>query len=158
MKKKLIITLFVLCLLIGISYYISLPDYRIFNSISYSNQDTRETTLKVVVYKYWEINDTIKKSKKNTTKLMVHLPHLKLIFIIQNCLSDMEKSLLKQSCLNITRKRGRQHYTNCIVFLLIWFFASSIFLKQKNKRNAVKSTFLPLLSTAADRNRTGTGV
>lgn len=95
-----------------------------------------------------------KKSKKNTTKLMVHLPHLKLIFIIQNCLSDMEKSLLKQSCLNITRKRGRQHYTNCIVFLLIWFFASSIFLKQKNKRNAVKSTFLPLLSTAADRNRT----
>lgn len=85
-----------------------------------------------------------KKSKKNTTKLMVHLPHLKLIFIIQNCLSDMEKSLLKQSCLNITRKRGRQHYTNCIVFLLIWFFASSIFLKQKNKRNAVKSTFLSL--------------
>ena len=95
-----------------------------------------------------------KKSKKNTTKLMVHLPHLKLILIIQNCLSDMEKSLLKQSCLNITRKRGRQHYTNCIVFLLIWFFASSIFLKQKNKRNAIKSTFLPLLSTAADRNRT----
>lgn len=92
MKKKLIITLFVLCLLIGISYYISLPDYRIFNSISYSNQDTRDTTLKVVVYKYWEINDTIKKSKKNTTKLMVHLPHLKLIFIIQNCLSDMEKA------------------------------------------------------------------
>ena len=62
MKKKLIITLFVLCLLIGISYYISLPDYRIFNSISYS-------TLKVVVYKYWEINDTIKKIEEEHNKI-----------------------------------------------------------------------------------------
>ena len=69
MKKKLIITLFVLCLLIGISYYISLPDYRIFNSIYYSNQDTRDTTLKVVVYKYWEINDTIKKIEEEHNKI-----------------------------------------------------------------------------------------
>ncbi len=127
MKKKLIITLFVLCLLIGISYYISLPDYRIFNSISYSNQDTRDTTLKVVVYKYWEINDTIKKIEEEHNKINGTPTTLKLIFIIQNCLSDMEKSLLKQSCLNITRKRGRQHYTNCIVFLLIWFFVHQYF-------------------------------
>ena len=31
-------------------------------------------------------------------------------------------------------------------------------LKQKNKRNAVNSTFLPFLTNAADRNRTGTGI
>ena len=31
------------------------------------------------------------------------------------------------------------------------------FHKTKNKRNAVKSTFLSLLNNAADRNRTGTG-
>ena len=29
---------------------------------------------------------------------------------------------------------------------------------KKNRRNAVKSTFLPLLNNAADRNRTGTGI
>ncbi len=50
-------------------FYISLPDYRIFNSISYSNQDTRDTTLKVVVYKYWEINDTIKKIEEEHNKI-----------------------------------------------------------------------------------------
>ena len=32
------------------------------------------------------------------------------------------------------------------------------FLEVKNKRNAVKSTFLLLLTNAADRNRTGTGI
>ena len=31
-------------------------------------------------------------------------------------------------------------------------------MKQKKKRNAVNSTFLSLLPTAADRNRTGTGI
>ena len=31
-------------------------------------------------------------------------------------------------------------------------------MKQKNKRNAVNSTFLPFLTNAADRNRTGTGI
>ena len=32
------------------------------------------------------------------------------------------------------------------------------FESKKKKRNAVNSTFLSLLSTAADRNRTGTGI
>ena len=31
-------------------------------------------------------------------------------------------------------------------------------MKQKNKRNAVNSTFLLLFNNAADRNRTGTGI
>ena len=31
-------------------------------------------------------------------------------------------------------------------------------MKQKNKRNAVNSTFLLLFTNAADRNRTGTGI
>ena len=32
------------------------------------------------------------------------------------------------------------------------------FSLKKNKRNAVNSTFLPFLTNAADRNRTGTGI
>ena len=158
MKKKLIITLFVLCLLIGISYYISLPDYRIFNSISYSNQDTRDTTLKVVVYKYWEINDTIKKIEEEHNKINGTPTTLEINLYYSKLLIRYGKKPFKTVMFEYNQKKRKQHYTNCIVFLLIWFFASSIFLKQKNKRNAVKSTFLPLLSTAADRNRTGTGV
>lgn len=104
MKKKLIITLFVLCLLIGISYYISLPDYRIFNSISYSNQDTRDTTLKVVVYKYWEINDTIKKIEEEHNKINGTPTTLEINLYYSKLLIRYGKSLLKQSCLNITRK------------------------------------------------------
>ena len=38
-----------------------------------------------------------------------------------------------------------------------FFISCSNFLKQKNKRNAVNSTFLSLFTNAADRNRTGTG-
>lgn len=69
MKKKLIITFLVLCLFVGIAYYISLPDYHVFNSVSFGSQETRDTTLDVVVYKYWEIDDTIREIEEKHNKI-----------------------------------------------------------------------------------------
>ena len=69
MKKKLIITFLALCLFVGIAYYISLPDYYVFNSVAFSNQGTRDTTLNVVVYKYWEIDDTIQDIEEKHNKI-----------------------------------------------------------------------------------------
>ena len=37
MKKKLLFATIVLVLLAGVLYYISLPDYLVFNSMSFSN-------------------------------------------------------------------------------------------------------------------------
>lgn len=69
MKKKLLVTIFVLCLFVGIAYYISLPDYHVFNSVSFSSQDTRDTTLDVVVYRYWKIDDTIQEIEEKHNKI-----------------------------------------------------------------------------------------
>lgn len=60
MKRKIITTLLFLCLIAGICYYISLPDYHVRNSMSFSNQGTRDTELTVIVYKYWGIDNTIR--------------------------------------------------------------------------------------------------
>lgn len=69
MKKKYIAILCALCLFAGISYYLSLPDYHVFNSISTNSQDTRETTLKVIVYKYRKIDNTILRIEKEHNKI-----------------------------------------------------------------------------------------
>ena len=69
MKKKIIAISLMLCLSIGISYYISLPDYHIFNSISYSGQNTRDTTIDVVIYKYWGISNTIQEIEKEHNQI-----------------------------------------------------------------------------------------
>ena len=53
MKKKLLFATIVLVLLAGVLYYISLPDYLVFNSMSFSNGANRDTELQVIVYQYW---------------------------------------------------------------------------------------------------------
>ena len=53
MKKKLLFATIILVLLAGILYYISLPDYLVFNSMSFSNGANRDTELQVIVYQYW---------------------------------------------------------------------------------------------------------
>ena len=45
MKIKVITTFLLFCLIAGICYYISLPDYHVRNSMSFSNQGTRDTEL-----------------------------------------------------------------------------------------------------------------
>ena len=80
MKIKVITTFLLFCLIAGICYYISLPDYHVRNSMSFSNQGTRDTELTVIVYKYWGIDETIR--KQNTTRLTALLLPLKSISII----------------------------------------------------------------------------
>ena len=60
MKRKFATTIFILCLFVGLCYYINLPDYRILSSMSLSSGNERDTHLKVIVYKYWGIDETIK--------------------------------------------------------------------------------------------------
>ncbi len=69
MKKKFISIFFTLFLLAGVLFYLNLPDYHVFNSISISNQNTRDTTLEVVVYKYWDIDNIILKIEKSHNKI-----------------------------------------------------------------------------------------
>lgn len=69
MRKKSAITLIISFLLIGICYYISLPDYQIFNSMSFSNQDTRDTELKVIVYRYWNIDELVQEIREEHNKI-----------------------------------------------------------------------------------------
>ena len=59
MKRKILIVITILCLSAVIYGYLRLPDYHIINSMSFSTQDTRDTQLKVIVYKCWEIHDVI---------------------------------------------------------------------------------------------------
>ena len=60
MKRKILVILISLFLLSAVVYYISLPDYIIVNSMSFSSENTRETEIKVVIYKYHDIDDTVK--------------------------------------------------------------------------------------------------
>ena len=50
MKKKLLFATIVLITLASVLYYIRLPDYLIFNSMSFSTGTTRDTELQIVVY------------------------------------------------------------------------------------------------------------
>ena len=75
----MIILLISVILLSAVCYYISLPDYVIVNSMSFSSENTRDlpdyvvvnsmsfssentrdTEIKVVIYKYHDIDDTVK--------------------------------------------------------------------------------------------------
>ena len=69
MKRKKFVICTILCLLLAVAYYISLPDYFIVNSMSFSSETTRETEIKVVVYKYWNLNETIKSIEQEHNKI-----------------------------------------------------------------------------------------
>ena len=69
MKKKIIATITMLCLLTVLYNYLRLPDYHITNSISFSSADTRNTELTVIVYKCWEIDGVIKDIENEHNKI-----------------------------------------------------------------------------------------
>ena len=69
MKKKIIATITMLCLLTVLYNYLRLPDYHITNSISFSSADTRDTELTVIVYKCWEIDGLIKDIENEHNKI-----------------------------------------------------------------------------------------
>lgn len=60
MKQKILLLAIIIFLFINITYYIQLPDYYVINSVSFSSENTRDTEIKVVIYKYWNIDETIK--------------------------------------------------------------------------------------------------
>ena len=73
MKKKIIATITMLCLLTVLYNYLRLPDYHITNSISFSSADTRDTELTVIVYKCWKIDGLIKDIENEPTTLEIKL-------------------------------------------------------------------------------------
>lgn len=58
-----------LCLFLIFSYCVNLPDYSVVNSMSFSSANTRETEIKVVVYKYWNLNEIIKSIEQEHNKI-----------------------------------------------------------------------------------------
>ena len=69
MKKKIIATITMLCLLTILYNYLRLPDYHITNSMSFSSADTRDTELTVIVYKCWGIDGVIKDIENEHNKI-----------------------------------------------------------------------------------------
>ena len=69
MKKKIIATITMLCLLTVLYNYLRLPDYHITNSMSFSSADARDTELTVIVYKCWEIDGVIKDIENEHNKI-----------------------------------------------------------------------------------------
>ena len=69
MKRKKVVIYIALCLFLIFAYYISLPDYTVVNSMSFSSENTRETEIKVAVYKYWNLNETIKATEQEHNKI-----------------------------------------------------------------------------------------
>ena len=87
MKKKLLFSTIILILLAGILYYISLPDYLVFNSMPFSNGANRDTELQVIVYQYCNIDEVIAEIETEhnqingtPTTLTINLHHSKLSF------------------------------------------------------------------------------
>ena len=87
MKKKLLFVTIILILLAGILYYISLPDYVVFNSMSFCNGSNRDTELQVIVYQYWNTDKVIQKIEAEhnqingtPTTLIINLYHSKWSF------------------------------------------------------------------------------
>ena len=72
MKKKLLFATIILVLLAGILYYISLPDYLVFNSMSFSNGANRDTELQVIVYQYWNTDEEIAKIEAEHNQINGH--------------------------------------------------------------------------------------
>lgn len=69
MNRKIKAICTALCLFLIFSYCVNLPDYSVVNSMSFSSANTRETEIKVVVYKYWNLNEIIKSIEQEHNKI-----------------------------------------------------------------------------------------
>ena len=69
MNRKIKAICIALCLFLIFSYCVNLPDYSVVNSMSFSSANTRETEIKVVVYKYWNLNEIIKSREQEHNKI-----------------------------------------------------------------------------------------
>ena len=70
MRKK--IFSFAITLLFSIAIiYASMPDYHIVNSISFDSDCGRETTLKVIVYKYHDLDSLVNKIRLEHNRINI---------------------------------------------------------------------------------------
>ena len=106
MKKKIIATITMLCLLTVLYNYLRLPGYHITNSISFSSADTRDTELTVIVYKCWKIDGLIKDIENEHNKSMVRLPPWKSSSIIQLITCTIIANHSELQPLNIIKKNS----------------------------------------------------
>ena len=114
MKKKLLFATIILVLLAGVLYYISLPDYLVFNSMSFSNGANRDTELQVIVYQYWNIDEVVAEIKAEhnqingtPTTLTINL-HLNGLFtmdmnhfipLLSIMIEEEKQTVLSKNCL-----------------------------------------------------------
>lgn len=84
MKKNILFAIISFILFLSILYYLSLPDYLVLTSISFSNASKRNTELQVVVYHYQNTNQIIKEIEEEhnqingiPTTLTINLHHSK---------------------------------------------------------------------------------
>lgn len=68
MKRKKIIVA-VIVFFIGIFYCYNVPDYRITNAFAFSSNNFRRTELKVIVYRFWDVDNIIKKIEEENTRI-----------------------------------------------------------------------------------------
>lgn len=69
MKKEFLFAAITVILLTSIFYYLSLPDYLIFNSTTFSNGSNRHTELQVIVYRYDSADRLVKKIEKEHNQI-----------------------------------------------------------------------------------------
>ena len=83
-SRTVLFATIILILLAGVLYHISLPDYLVFNSMSFSNGTNRDTELRVIVYQYWNTNEVVEEIETEhnqingiPTTLIINLYHSK---------------------------------------------------------------------------------
>lgn len=69
MKRKIITAAIAILLPLAAGYYISLPDYEVVNSMSFSSQNTRDTEIKVAVYKLIDVDGTVRHIEEEHNKV-----------------------------------------------------------------------------------------
>ena len=106
MKKKIIATITMLCLLTVLYNYLRLPDYHITNSMSLSSADTRDTELTVIVYKCWGIDGVIKDIENEHNKINGTPTTLESSSIIQLITCTIIASHSELQPLNIIKKNS----------------------------------------------------
>lgn len=63
MRKKSIWMTIATLLRVVVLYYVRLPDYEIYSSISFSSGGNRDTELNVIVYQYWDLDGLAERIK-----------------------------------------------------------------------------------------------
>mgnify|MGYP001462405177 CR=1 FL=1 len=118
MKKKLLFATIILVLLAGVLYYISLPDYLVFNSMSFSNGANRDTELQVIVYQYWNIDEVVAEIKAEHNQINGTPTTLQSIYTVLNGLFTMDMNHFIPLLSIMIEEEKRQSYQKTVCYKL----------------------------------------